>query len=173
MKSNLPPVLDACCGGRCFWFDPQDERALFMDIREGEWKKDYGTPATAGRSPVVVRPDVLADFTKMPFPDESFHLVVFDPPHHTSTHFGKSCSIMQAHYGVLFPGWEEGLRKGFEECFRVLQENGTLVFKWCSREIPLSRVLALTDRKPLFGHRSGKKAQTHWVVFLKQNGVKI
>lgn len=30
---------------------------------------------------LTVDPDVVADFTKMPFDDESFYLVVFDPPH--------------------------------------------------------------------------------------------
>jgi hypothetical protein len=30
-------------------------------------------------------------------------------------------------------------------------------------------VLALTPEKPLFGHISGKRQQTHWVCFLKQN----
>jgi hypothetical protein len=33
----------------------------------------------------------------------------------------------------------------------------------------LREVLALTPEKPLYGHRSGKKAQTHWVAFLKPN----
>src|SRR5690349_19534730 len=93
VSSAYPPVLDACCGSRMFWFDHGDTRAVFMDRREGEWAKDYGTEKTAGRAPIVVRPDVLADFTAMPFPDGSFHLVVFDPPHHTEKHFGKGDSI--------------------------------------------------------------------------------
>jgi SAM-dependent methyltransferase len=164
---KTPVVLDACCGGRMFWFDGHDDRAVFMDVREGEFAKDVGTPGTRGRKPVVVRPDILCDFTSIPFRDEAFYLVVFDPPHHTKLHFGQNSSIMQNCYGVLLPGWEEMLRKGFEECFRVLKPNGTLIFKWASREIPLERVLALTPQKPLFGHRSGKKAHTHWVAFIK------
>lgn len=36
--------------------------------------------ATCG-SRTIVSPDIVADFTKMPFPDNSFELVVFDPPH--------------------------------------------------------------------------------------------
>ncbi|MDC6726366.1 hypothetical protein OEZ75_27365, partial [Leclercia adecarboxylata] len=47
--------------------------------------------------------------------------------------------------------------------------GGTLIFKWCEVEVPLARVLALTPEKPLFGHRSGKKAQTHWCAFLQHN----
>jgi len=30
---DLPPVLDACCGSRMFWFDRQDSRAVFVDKR--------------------------------------------------------------------------------------------------------------------------------------------
>lgn len=26
-------ILDMCCGSRMFWFDKQDERAVFSDIR--------------------------------------------------------------------------------------------------------------------------------------------
>lgn len=165
--SAFPPVLDACCGSRMMWFERDDPRALFMDVREGEWSKDYGTPSSAGRKPIVVRPDTRGDFTSMPFLDESFWLVVFDPPHHTAAWFGKGCSIMQNSYGVLLPGWEEMLRRGFVECFRVLKPNGTLIFKWGDREIPVSRVLGLTEQRPLFGSRSSKNA--HWIAFLKQN----
>jgi SAM-dependent methyltransferase len=165
--SSAPPVLDACCGARMFWFDPKDPRAIFMDIREGEYPKDFGTPATKGRKPVVVKPDVLADYAAMPFADESFSLVVLDPPHHSAARMGSGMNIIRNAYGVLLPGWEENLRRGFEECFRVLRANGVLVFKWCSREIPLQRVLALTPQKPLFGHRTVKKDTTHWVIFLK------
>lgn len=128
---------------------------------------DLACASSAGRKPIVVRPDVVGDFTAMPFPDDTFYLVVLDPPHHTAAWFGSGCSIMKNSYGMLLPGWEEILRRGFEEAFRVLKTNGTLIFKWGDREIPLSRVLALTDRKPLFGSRSSKNA--HWIAFLKQN----
>ena len=30
---GLPPVLDACCGSRMFWFDRKDSRATFVDKR--------------------------------------------------------------------------------------------------------------------------------------------
>ena len=29
----------------------------------------------------MIAPDLLADFTDLPFPDNTFALVVFDPPH--------------------------------------------------------------------------------------------
>ena len=163
---SLPPVLDACCGPRFMWFDPKDGRALFMDRRRETVKGEWG-PGSKGRRDLQIDPDVLADFSAMPFPDESFLLVVLDPPHIRRLEMlGK----VSATFGVLVPGWEEMLRAGFAECFRVLKPGGTLIFKWCEVEVPLDRVLALTPEKPLFGHRSGKKALTHWVAFLKGGG---
>ncbi len=70
-------------------------------------------------------------------------------------------------YGTLAGDWMEMLRAGFAECFRVLRPEGTLIFKWCANEIPVSRILALTPERPLFGHKSGKNSKTHWIAFLK------
>lgn len=157
-------VLDVCCGSRMFWFDKQDERVLFVDRRQETHLIDIGTPGTVGRSPVVVSPDLLADFTSLPLPDNHFSLVVFDPPH---VERRQATGIIEKKYGYLDGDWREMLRLGFAECFRVLRLDGTLIFKWADTDHPLSEVLALTHKKPLFGHRSGKKAQTHWVAFLK------
>ena len=164
---TFPPVLDACCGTRMFWFDKQDKRALFADKRQGTRIIDVGTPGTIGRTPKVVAPDVLQDFTAMNLPDNTFWHVVFDPPHF---HKGAGATGRIAFDFGLLPGnWRDMLRDGFTECFRVLKPHGTLIFKWCEAEIPLREVLALTPEKPLYGHRSGKKAQTHWVAFMKPN----
>jgi len=166
-KTYIVPqlVLDACCGTRMFWFDKQDERVFYMDIRSGRRVIDVGTPGTKGRKPKVVSPDKILDFRNMPFPDDSFYHVVFDPPH-----FYKGAGAtgrIAFDYGLLTSTWRDDIEQGFAECFRVLKPNGTLIFKWCESEIPLREVLALTDKKPLYGHRSGKKAQTHWVAFIK------
>jgi SAM-dependent methyltransferase len=106
---------------------------------------------------------VLGDFTNLPFADESFSLVVFDPPHT----FNGVNSAMAQKYGRLEPGWREEITAGFAECFRVLRAGGTLVFKWNEHRVPVKTVLAMTPEKPLFGHRSGSAAKTHWLVFMK------
>ena len=165
--SAFPPVLDACCGSRMFWFDRHDSRALYIDRREGTRVVDIGTPGTIGRKPIHVQPDRLEDFRNMPFPSNTFDHVVFDPPHFQNG-AGATGKIAFA-YGLLAETWRDDLRAGFAECFRVLRPGGTLVFKWSEAEIPLREVLALTPEKPLYGHRTGKKAKTHWVAFLKPN----
>lgn len=160
----IPPVLDACCGSRMFWFDRADERAVFMDNRsESHVLPDVSS--RGGSRSLIVRPDVIADFTAMPFADEYFFMVVFDPPHLKR----NGANGWQAKkYGKLPMDWQDMLRRGFAECFRVLKLGGTLIFKWNEHEIPVSRILELTSERPLVGQQCGKTAKTHWIVFMKE-----
>jgi len=158
-----PPVLDACCGSRMFWFDHSDRRAIFVDKRR-ERHTLPDVSSTGGSRELVIDPDVQADFTMLPFPDSSFAHIIFDPPHRTRN---GAKSWMGLKYGTLGDDWPEMLRRGFAECFRVLRPEGTLVFKWCEVHIPVSRILELTPERPLYGHKSGKNGQTHWIVFMK------
>lgn len=145
-----------------FWFDRADGRAVFVDKR----RETHITDTRPGRSALVVNPDILADFTNLPFKDNRFSLVVFDPPHIIRN---EARGWITKKYGVLNGDWQEMLRLGFAECFRVLKPEGTLVFKWSSSNVPLAKILALTPEKPLFGNRCGKTAQSHWIVYQKPN----
>jgi len=152
-------ILDPCCGSRMFHFDRQNQNVVYGDIRtESHILCD-------GRS-LEVAPDIEMDFRDMPFPDDSFHVVVFDPPH--LIRVGDK-SWLALKYGKLNQDWREDLAKGFSECFRVLKPNGTLIFKWNETQIKVSEVLALTDQKPFIGHPSGKRANTHWICFMKMS----
>ena len=150
-------ILDACCGSRMFWFDKKNSNAVFCDNRQ--------VLETLGDGRVLrIEPDIQCDFKALPFPDESFRLVAFDPPH-LKTAGPKSWQGKK--YGVLPKDWEGELRQGFRECFRVLAPHGVLVFKWSEVQIPLSAVLDLAPEKPLFGdRRAGRGGQ--WVVFMKE-----
>jgi ubiquinone/menaquinone biosynthesis C-methylase UbiE len=160
-------VLDVCCGSRMFYFDKTDDRVLFCDIRQETAVLNDKTAKDGVRS-LVISPDVVGDFRKLEFPDESFPLVVFDPPH--LKNLGGN-SWLAKKYGKLGDTWKEDISAGFRECFRVLKINGTLIFKWNETDIPVSQILALTDEKPVFGNRSGKAGKTHWIVFQKTKSV--
>ena len=67
-------ILDPCCGSRMFWFDKQNPDVVFADNRY------VNTTLCDGRT-LVIEPDMMIDFRDMPFPDNTFDLVVFDPPH--------------------------------------------------------------------------------------------
>jgi ubiquinone/menaquinone biosynthesis C-methylase UbiE len=150
-------ILDPCCGSRMMHFNPKNENVVFGDIRtENHILCDGKT--------LEVAPDIEMDFRNMQFNDGQFKLVVFDPPHLIRA--GKQ-SWLALKYGKLQEDWREDIRKGFAECFRVLDNDGVLIFKWNETQIKVSEILELTDQKPVFGHISGKRANTHWITFMK------
>ena len=148
-------ILDACCGSRMFWFDKNNRHVIYMDNRELE------DTLCDGRK-LEIKPDIVADFRNIPFSDNTFYLVVFDPPH--LKQIGEN-SYMAKKYGKLTKDWPTDLNQGFKECMRVLKPNGTLIFKWNEEQIKLKQILDVIDYKPLFGNRRDK---THWLVFMKE-----
>ena len=76
-------------------------------------------------SPVYAE-QTIGDFTAMPFPDGSFKMVVFDPPHLVWA--GKTANLYKR-FGKLDKDWKTELTMGFKECFRVLEPYGVLIFK--------------------------------------------
>jgi hypothetical protein len=155
----LKTVLDPASSMRSFYFNKTDERVVFGDIREDE------THLLTNGQTIHIKPDQVMDFRAIPYPDETFQMVVFDPPHLLNL---SEKSWMRKKYGVLENDtWRDDLTQGFAECFRVLKTNGTLVFKWNETSIMLREILSLTDQKPILGHPSGKRMGTHWVLFIK------
>ena len=52
---------------------------------------------------------------------------------------------------------------------RVLDDYGTLIFKWSevNHTGPPKEILKAIGHEPLFGTRSGKHNNTHWLCFMK------
>lgn len=162
MKNKF--ILDACCGGRMFWFNKKHPNTLYIDNRLE--KQGHITQ----KSKHEVQPDKKMDFRDLKFKDNMFKLVVWDPPHRTD--FTKT-SIMAKQYGILNrETWPFDLKKGFDECWRVLEDHGVLIFKWNEKQIKLKKILALFNRQPLFGHPNGSNSKTHWLCFMKIPGAK-
>lgn len=149
-----PSILDACCGAKMFWYDRENPNVVYMDNRR------LRTTLSDGRA-LIIAPDVVGDFRQMPFKNETFNLVIFDPPHLINA--GHK-SWLALKYGILGNNWREDLRKGFAECFRVLKTNGILIFKWSEGQIPLREVLCLAGQMPLIREQKSKR---HWIVFMK------
>jgi ubiquinone/menaquinone biosynthesis C-methylase UbiE len=161
-------ILDATCGSRMMWFDRNNPNTLYMDKRK-ETIMANDKSSKGGQRVIEVNPDILADFTEMPFADNTFYLVVFDPPHLNK--LGKN-SWLAKKYGQLLPTWETDIKGGFDECMRVLKPNGTLIFKWNENQIKVNKIIELIGVKPLFGHPSGKHGQTIWMTFMKTSDTK-
>lgn len=160
-------ILDACCGSRMFWLDKENPDVEFVDIREMDteaiWKSGDGTATRY----CTIHPTTVADFTNLPFADNGFYHIIFDPPHLTS--LGET-SWLAKKYGRLSRDpaeWQPLIKGGFDECTRVLKPYGTLIFKWAEVDIKTSEILRLIGKTPLYGHRSGKHLTTHWMAFMK------
>lgn len=158
-------VLDPCCGSRMMWADRENPDVLFGDVRREVRSlpdRSHGKPD--GVRELRIEPDTLLDFRALPFADATFALVAFDPPHLERA--GPN-SWLAAKYGKLSLDWRKDLSAGFAECLRVLRPDGVLVFKWNETQVKISDVVRLCPVPPLFGHLSGRKGLTHWLVFMK------
>lgn len=160
-----PPVLDPCCGSRMMWHDHQRAGVVYGDCRrETRTVTDNSKGNASGVRVLRIEPDMLLDFRNLPFDDGTFVHVVFDPPHLISA--GPK-SWLAVKYGRLDSSWQQDIRQGFSECWRVLCPGGTLVFKWNETQVKLREVLQLAPQLPHYGHTSGHKGLTHWQVFIK------
>lgn len=149
------PILDVACGSKMFYWDKNDPRVHFNDLRSEEKELCDGRK-------LIVSPDTNWDFTDLPVPSRSYYMVIFDPPHLLNA--GEK-SWLKAKYGVLPDDWKHFIKQGFDECMRVLKPNGTLIMKWSSNQIPAKDVLKAIGVKPILGTRKSKK--NYWWVFMK------
>ena len=148
--------LDACCGSKMFYFNKENENVIFMDNRQ------VSEILCDGRK-LEIKPDVVADFRHMPFGNNTFKVVVFDPPHLVNV--GKSSWLAKKYGKLSKESWRTDIKQGFNECMRVLDIYGVLIFKWNEEQIKLKEILNIINYKPLFGN---KRAKTHWLVFVKE-----
>jgi len=150
----LKAIIDACCGSKMFWYNRNHPDAVYMDIRQFE------DTLCDGRK-LIIKPDIVGDFKDIPFPDNTFKLAVFDPPHLIRV---GDTAWMAKKYGKLPSDWPQEIRQGFNECMRVLEPHGVLIFKWNEQQITIGEIIKAIGVTPLFGD---KRAKTHWMVFMK------
>ena len=115
---NGKKIIDVCCGSRMFWFDKNNEDVIFNDLR------NENHILCDGRE-LNINPDTMMDFANLnEIESGSMKLVIFDPPHMDT--LGVN-SWMAKKYGRLQDGWQDNLKKGFKECFRILDALGVVV----------------------------------------------
>lgn len=155
MDINSKEILDPCCGSKMFYFDKDNSLVDFRDNRIGK------TVLCDGRV-LEVNPDVIGLVEDIKAADESYNLVIFDPPH---LDVGQGWQVQK--YGKLPRNWKEWMKQAFKECWRVLKPGGTLIFKWYEYRISLKDILSCISHKPILGNRRPKNSKTHWLVFYK------
>ena len=160
------PVLDATCGSKMIWFNKNNKLAVYVDRRELDCEAIWTSGDGQSTRYCNIHPDIVADFTDLPFEDNTFYHIIFDPPHLVD---GGDNAWMVKKYGKLNKDtWKQVLHDGFSECMRVLKPYGTLIFKWNETQIPVKEVIAAIGTEPLYGNRSGKQGTTHWMAFVKE-----
>lgn len=142
------------------WYQKNNPCVTFMDCRKGTFRyKHYDR--------WVVEPDVVSEWKDMPFPDNTFDMVIFDPPHIIQK--SEKGNII-AEYGKLPPeSWRQMLTEGIKQCFRVLKNDGFFILKWCENDKKIDEIIKLCPYPPLFGTKTGKANNNHWIVFIKYN----
>ena len=156
----MKPILDVCCGSRMFYFKKNNPLLLFNEMR-------YLSDTLCDGRKLEIHPETRWDFRNLPVADNTYHMVVFDPPHLLNA--GKS-SWLAKKYGKLPTDWKPYLKQGFDECMRVLKPYGTLIFKWNETDIKLDELLEALGLTPILGNR-GRGNKTFWFVFMKEGEV--
>ena len=158
IDENDKYILDACCGGRQWWFEKEHKNTIFMDIREVE-------PGAIELQPnFKIKPDIIGDYRKMPFNDNTFNLIAWDIPHILKPNNG----LISIKYGWLSENWKEDTIRGFNEIMRVLKPRGVLIFKYADINIKVREMIDLFPIKPLFGTRTKKGVNnTYFITYMK------
>ena len=154
-------ILDACCGPRYMWTNKNHPNVIYIDNRTAK-KESTRRPS--------INPDIVMDFRNMTFEDNSFRLVVFDPPHLKANQAPNDSKMnLKRTYGTLHPlTWRRDIKQGFDECWRVLEEFGILIFKWNVSDISYKEILKVIGKEPLFQQKSGNSSRnTYWSCFMK------
>jgi len=93
---------------------------------------------------------IRGDFTKLPFKDASFEMVLFDPPHTVDSRntllgtlnpqAGSGPHLAAFKYGCYrnMTDLRKGVSQGALEAWRVLRSDGVMIFKWSNSEKPFS-----------------------------------
>jgi hypothetical protein len=153
-------ILDACCGGRMFWFNKNHPNTIYIDNRT----KNKGH--CEGKPNHEVNPDMIMDFRKLEFKDNTFKVVIFDPPHVFAPE--EDTCIMTKCYGRLNKEtWQDDIKRGFDECMRVLDYYGLLVFKWNECGVKIKDLLEVIKVEPLLRDMRRGLSKSHWMLFMK------
>lgn len=132
-------ILDVTVGAHkiyCGWEKKLNDPLIGIDIRKGDISyKNENMWRAWTRS---INPTVLADMRFLPFHENVFDAIIFDPPHTNAsldTWIAKAYGSWTQHETI------QTLRMANDEFIRVLRPRGTLILKVMPRQFPLYETL--------------------------------
>ena len=156
----MKPVLDATAGNRHIWGkNKYPDNVVFLDK-----EPNLRIPA-----------DVIATWDKIPYPDDYFHCIIFDPPHvfSLSSMYNQDPQA-RPNGSKKIPGWYGAFaskRQAVLEIHGAQKEFARLAsrmcFKWNEASLSIDRILSVFtewDINFIVPSRSrGKKPSSYWV----------
>lgn len=149
-------ILDVTVGARKIyrgWDKKLNDPLIGIDVRKG----DFSVPKLKSQwaeIKIVIEPTVLADMKHLPFQDNVFEAIIFDPPHMDvglDTWLGKKWGSWNQNETI------QTLRQVNCEFFRVLKKlGGFLILKVMPRQFPLYETLLtnFTFFLPIYTYRA-------------------
>jgi len=133
-------ILDVTVGAEKLyhrWHEKLGSDFVGIDSRRG----DFSVPKTGNSWAairIVIEPTVQADLCFLPFKNEVFSVIIFDPPHLDVS--------LDSWLGKKWGGWTqhqtiETVRAANKEFQRVLRKDGVLILKVLPREFRLYEAL--------------------------------
>jgi len=124
-------MLDASAGNRMLWSNKNPPNTVFLDKN----------------TLLKIPPDILGVWENLPFRDDVFDCVLFDPPHKFNRTSGFWANPSSPNYygaDISRTKLVTGIFHGTREFLRIAKR---LCFKWSDDEISLARVLSLFPRE--------------------------
>ena len=155
-------MLDATAANRMMWKNKNPPNTIFMDK-----ELDLRIP-----------PDIFACWEKLPFREDVFDCIIFDPPHKIgrTKYRGKWANPKDDYLGIdiSHSKFRTGLYYGTREFLRVSRR---LCLKWNDIELSLHRILTLFPKewkeicRKVIRKNNRAKTVTYWVTFVKNHGL--
>lgn len=154
-------ILDATCGSKGIWYQKNHPYVTFMDKRKGYFFYQY--PNSPKKKEYHIEPDVVSEWKDAPWTNNTFDMIIFDPPHIIKN---SEKGILSTKYTQLKPDtWRNDLRIGFKKLFDILKPDGIFILKWSECSAKKEEIFKLIPYRPLFGSRTG--TNNHWICFIK------